>query len=517
MKDLLIIILLLISLRLYSQSGIPDNTFNGDGTEIITINGNEENATAVAVQADKKVILAGYTSIIYQDVVAVRLNEDGTLDSSFSDDGVLQLSTGTGPIERFSAVAIAPNGDIVFSGGTGDFTSNTKYLVARCDSNGVWDQDFNGSGWVSTNLSTQADLAFTVALQLDGKIVVGGTSSNNNGSMGIVRYTSDGTLDTTFSGNGKTFIDYFDNSDQLRDLKIQADGKIIICGFTGSGVGISDIMVVRLKTNGEIDSTFANNGYFIYDNNNGVDYGWGLELTQEGKILVVCPTTDGTFRTLLLQLTKDGILDGDFGNNGKKTFQIQNGNLYGYSLKRQTDGKILIGGTADHPNSDFAIIRCEADGTIDSTFGTNGMTFTDFAFQDDIGTIIALAPDNKIVLCGYTYDIMFNVLMAVARYNNDVVTHNTLLISKADTPCILMPNITSSTFSLQFVVDHFSSVSITMKNLQNQIASNLFTGFQSEGIYKKEFWVPSDCPSGIYYIELGIGERIQLMKLFVVR
>src|SRR5690349_7793591 len=101
MKCIIFLVMMSISFRLYPQVGMLDNTFSDDGINIISIYGNEEMATAVAVQDDKKVILAGYTSQIYQDVVAVRLNEDGTLDSTFSDDGILQLSTSSGPSETF--------------------------------------------------------------------------------------------------------------------------------------------------------------------------------------------------------------------------------------------------------------------------------------------------------------------------------------------------------------------------------------------------------------------------------
>lgn len=411
-----------------ASAGALDTSFSGDGKQLIAI---PMHATGIAIQSDGKIVLAGPapTDTLSNFAVA-RLNRNGTRDTSFGSDGkvITQFSNASGTP---TAVAIQTDGKIVVAGTCYPLVSfsHGDFCLARYNQNGTLDLNFNG-GRIVTNFgqfggSGAEDFINAMALQPDGKIIVAGFSDLDVGRrFAIARYNANGTLDTTFSGDGKVMTLNFDSSDQdARAVAIQGDGKIVVAGVTGPGAaaGAEKFAVARLNTNGSLDTTFNGDGKATFDIfSDSVDTVTGIAIAPNGKIvmagwagtLVVPDPEEPSYyfyvnRLALVRLTTSGVLDTSFDGDGIVTIDGGGAN----AVAVQVDGKIvaLRGGV-----SGFSLIRFNRNGALDTGFGSNGQLSTDFGEQV-YGFVMAIQPkDGRLVVSG---DVPSGDRMPVARYH----------------------------------------------------------------------------------------------------
>lgn len=309
----------------YNSNGTPDLSFGPNGNGTITKNfsgaGNVDGANAVSIQPDGKIIVTGGTNLGNTapgtgSFATIRYNSNGTVDNAFGPNGngtVTQNISGVGSVDAAFALVIQPDGKIIVAGATNTNTTVITpgiFALIRYDANGIRDTTFGTNGIVTTSLSGNIDwlldCIFGISLQPDGKIlVVGGKNINaGNGFAGVgtivvVRYTSTGTLDSTFGQNGvaelsiSTIIAGADRSDVGRAIVLQPDGKILITGQTnanGNGDANGSIFVARYNQNGTLDTTFGSNTSGIVTTKISVDGrrdgAWGLSLKGNGKIVV---------------------------------------------------------------------------------------------------------------------------------------------------------------------------------------------------------------------------------------
>ncbi|HUM47679.1 MAG TPA: delta-60 repeat domain-containing protein [Chitinophagales bacterium] len=501
-----------------AQYGSLDYTFSGDGITTLDMN-DDDIATAVAVQPDSKILVAGYTSDGgAEDLAVVRFNYDGSLDNAFANNGILQLSTTSNSDERIYDMGIDSSGSIFLAGSTrNNSNSIDKFLIVKCKNTGILDSTFNGKGWANTSISGDMDIAYAMALQPDGKIVLGGVNTLNNGDIGFARYKANGSLDTSFSNDGKTSVSYLDDyGGVLQDLKIQPDGKIVGCGYEGTPSGDYDIMVVRLNPDGSPDSSFNTTGYLVMDYNSEFNYGWTLDLRPDGRILVGGSTFEnGSFKVFLLQLLGDGTLDPAFGTGGITTLYPGSGGQEASALKILPDSGILICGLNTSPVADFALIRCKANGTLDSTFGNGGITITDFNFYADQAMAMALTPDNKVVLSGYSKDFTLDNDFAVARYDNDFATSMENHHLNESPGFGVFPNPAGRELTLRFEQSTNSNVTITIKSCDKRVSFTAFNGYCSAGKFEKQFTLPPTVIPGFYLIEVLDDHGLRTSKLLI--
>ena len=212
-------------------SGGLDPTFSDDGRQITDF-GDSESGQSVAIQPDGKIVVVGRTyggPSGAQDFALARYNPDGSLDTSFSDDG--KQTTAFPEASSASAVVLQTDGKIVVVG-IGGGVSSYDFAVARYNPDGSLDATFSDDGRQTTDFEGYTDAAYAVALQPDGKIVAVGGGGDD---FGLVRYNTDGTLDTSFSGDGKQSThpgaSGYD-SDSAHAVTIQADGKIVVAGVS---------------------------------------------------------------------------------------------------------------------------------------------------------------------------------------------------------------------------------------------------------------------------------------------
>lgn len=308
--------------------------FGNNGIAIDNNNGNPMRYNASAVQPDGKLVVAGAT---FQngdwDFAIVRYNPDGTLDTAFSGDGIVTVDFG-GTVDLANAVAIQPDGKIVVAGNSsvlGD-SSTSNFAIARLDPNGTLDRTFGRTvgfatrtGKQITDFFGQIDNATAVALQADGKIVVGGSANDGSGlNLAVARYNANGTLDGSFSGDGKADFDVT-LTNGIADLAIQPDGKIVSVGESDF-----DILALRLNTNGSPDAGFGILGKVTVDFSGGRDGASSLVLQPDGKMVIggsSWANSNASFNnSALIRLNSNGTLDKSFNGNGKFTVSLSNFN-----------------------------------------------------------------------------------------------------------------------------------------------------------------------------------------------
>jgi uncharacterized delta-60 repeat protein len=300
---------------------------------------------------------------------------------------------------------------------------------------GDLDSSFGVAGQVMTDFHRSADLANAVAIQSDGKLIVGGTTYTNNDFTGedfaLARYTTNGTLDSSFGTQGKVTTDFPGLAGVISAIVVQPDGKIVVAGGTFPlFVFLGDLTLARYNTNGSLDSSFGGGGIVKLEFGDQGSYGAALVLQGDGKILVagthfVDFSSDDSSNTdfALARLNSDGTLDSTFGNGGLVTTDFDGFNDDALSVLIQRDGKIIAVGSAKNPANfyDFAAARYLANGTIDTSFGVAGKVRTDFGDHNfDQARSAVLQPDGKLVAAGFAISHGGGVQnFAVARYDSN--------------------------------------------------------------------------------------------------
>ena len=370
-----------------AEAGDLDGVFNSIGWITADPASVYDYGDATAIQSDGKIILVGYG----QDNAArlLRYTTTGSLDSSFGTGGLAVLA-------GFRALSVALDGDgrIVIAGYVHN-GANSDFALARYNSDGTLDTTFGDGGIQSTDFGSE-DFGQSVAVQSDGKIVVAGYAYTgfDGTSLAVARYNADGTLDASFGTSGKLTTDFYGGNDAAYSLAVQSDGKIVVAGCTQEGD--SDLFALaRYNTDGSLDTSFSSDGLATADFA-GTAFAYGLALQADGKI-VVAGRNGADFA--LARFNADGALDATFSSDGLLTTDF-GGLDYGRSVTIQPDGQIVVAGYAHNGSDyDFAVCRYNADGTLDTSFGTAGKRTVDLGGAD-YGRAMAIQSDGRILLVG---------------------------------------------------------------------------------------------------------------------
>jgi len=309
--------------------------------------------------------------------------QGGTLDPTFGTGGKVTTDF-AGAGDAAAAIAIQTDGKLVAAGNTfNNRASNFNFAVARYNSNGTLDASFGTGGKATFDVGGSFAFAYAVALQADGKIVVaGGTVNGLFNDFALVRFNSNGTIDTSFGTGGKVLTD-FGVSAQADSVAVQADGTILVGGFANIDGGYN-FELVRYNSNGTLDTSFGIGGKVTTDfglSTQGFSFAQAnsLALQQDGKILLAGTAFLNSVRNFaLVRYNGNGTLDTSFGTGGKETtaFATPNpssDNSSAEAVAIQPDGKVVAAGLAAF---DIALARYNSNGTLDATFGTGGKVIT---------------------------------------------------------------------------------------------------------------------------------------------
>jgi uncharacterized delta-60 repeat protein len=282
---------------------------------------------------------------------------------------------------------------------------------------GDLDRTFNNSGIVRTTINGENIVGTSVAIQPDGKILVSGHRQDPTQSNFIVaRYEVDGRLDSTFSLSGTVVAPIGQDFGLGSQAAIQSNGKIVVAGTDSYDSGKFQIAAVRFDQHGNLDTNFGNTGILTTSTSNGNDFGYALTIQPDDKILVA-----GRILTdvAIARYTMTGTLDTTFKGSGIVT--TTNGPTEAYDIAFQNDRIVAVGVSVDGSESDYLVVRYDADGNLDTGFNGNGIVTTSVATgTDDVSYYgVAIQPDDKIVATGEGRDNNGDPVIVLARYNDD--------------------------------------------------------------------------------------------------
>ena len=349
-------------------------------------------------RSTKAFALSAVLSIVGVGLFAVNAsaNSGARLDTSFDSDG--KVITSFGGYDFAYAVAIQADGKIVAAGST---TVNDDFALSRYNTDGTLDTSFDTDGKLTTNFGGR-DFANSVAIQADGKIVVAGWSEIQNSDFALARYNTDGSLDTSFDTDGKLTTAVGD-SGQGNSAALQTDGKIVVAG-SGFVNNVSEFALARYNTDGSLDTSFDSDGKLmtsVGDNYNSDGVSAAIQI--DGKIVVAGPSeANGVTDFGLARYNTDGTLDTSFDSDGKLTINFGGSDEAAFSVAIQPDGKIVAAGYSSVDTYSFAIARYDV--TAVTPISQIGADIDGEAAGDNSGTSIAMSADGTRIAVGASYN-----------------------------------------------------------------------------------------------------------------
>ncbi|MBK8555465.1 MAG: T9SS type A sorting domain-containing protein [Lewinellaceae bacterium] len=347
--------------------------------------------------------------------------QGGSLDATFGTAGVVNTSFLNAPSDC-RAMALQTNGKVVLAG-TYTLGGFGNMAFARYNTNGTLDAGFGTAGTAVINFTSAVSVS-SVAVLGDGKILACGSS---NSLPTLARLTAAGAADASFGTNG---VITFDNDViSILDMRVLGNGKIVGCGLADQGSG-KLFTVFRRNADGSADGTFGTNG-FTYTDIGNLETLTRMALQTDGKILVtgtVYTNSSTQYDMVLVRYNANGSLDASFGTAGIANVTLAAGAAYeqGNCVAVQSDGKIVVGGRiANAGPTVFAIVRFNSNGTKDTGYGTNGVVTTNFNGIIDEPKAIALQSDGKAVVVGVSNLAGGVTAIAMARYTTAGALDNT--------------------------------------------------------------------------------------------
>lgn len=335
----------------FLSNGLPDNSFGTGGQVSTTLPGTENRVSKVVSQADGKILVAGSTGNLHKtNMTLIRYTATGELDTTFSTDGIMTVSD-IGTFSTASGLALQDDGKVILAGNC--LRNDSDFCMIRLQQNGTPDFTFGAGGIVYLDM-LKSDFCHALALQSDGKILLGGRtgSTDSEYNIALARFNSNGQLDTTFGHLGRIIKD-IGSFDAIYALDIQKDGKIIAAGKA------SGLMVARYNVTGHLDSSFGSDGILIM---NRADNAQDVAIQKDGKIITVSTNENDLLR--IGRILPTGAADTDFASGGVASYNLGSDNTKANGVVIQPDGDILVAGSIKtNSNWDMLIIRLREQST----------------------------------------------------------------------------------------------------------------------------------------------------------
>jgi len=338
----------------YTRLGQLDGNFGNGGRVLTDFDGRYDVGHALASMPDGRIVAVGSST---DDIAVALYRRNGRLDPSFDGDGRLLLDLGSFGDAR--DVAVQDDGKIVIVGNNGG-----DFAVIRLEPDGTLDSSFGGgAGFVLTDVGGFGAFGYTAALQPDGKIVAAGYTNavDTSEDFAIARYLEDGTLDPSFGSGGLVTTDFTGWEDRITGLAIQTDGKIVAAGRASVAPGgadqKSDVGLVRYQSDGNLDSSFGHSGKVKTDFGSYFDQAQGVGIQADGQIVVASPFLGESGSTAAVaRYDINGLLDASFGVGGIARTHARTSSDEAGGLALQPDGKIVVAGPADTGPADFGFL-----------------------------------------------------------------------------------------------------------------------------------------------------------------
>lgn len=448
----------------FLPNGSHDMAFNGgtgyQAIDFDTTNDNVNIGEDVLIQPDGNIVVVGWSRIgAGDDMTIARLLPDGTLDSTFHSDGKFSFNLGVGsPHEDCSAVAMDGSGNYYMGGTHHNGTAANSFIVLKLDPAGNLEPSFAGSGVDTFAVTVGGEALRDLILLQDGRILCGGIGNLilPDSDFGLLMLKPDGNPDSTFSTDGRLATHVLGIRDGAMTLAQQADGKIVAGGYAGGEIS-RDLALVRYTLTGALDLSFDGDGIATYD------------LDMEGKEEII---------------------------NG---------------IVMQPDGKILLAGATTESAETISFVgRYHADGTPDTTFGTDGFTVTDVALFNDEARGIALQEDLKVVTVGWANGKGF-----VARYLSGLVLSSP--DPQGNAPLTLYPNPVQDNATLKCQLAQPGPVEIHLTDLAGRVLHTFRTeAHMAAGTHEFALHLPEGLAAGEYLVVMACTQGNLAMKLLKI-
>lgn len=534
MKKLSLLILSMISaFFLFSQTpGTLYHLFGNNGIVLTDYEyiGDDNYSYASAIQADLKIILGGHCiNGGVNNIMIVRYHAFGNIDLSFGNDGIKVLLLG-GSDDMLTDIAVQPDGKIVFVGYTNNGTKE-QMIAGRLNTDGSLDNSFSATGMVVIDFgSSKNSCGMSMALLDDGKILIAGytyeTTPNYVSHIAMCRLTSYGVPDDTFGVNGLITYDFNDLWCYPDNVVIH-DERIILGGVFLNSDFTRYVTLSRYYLDGTLDNNFGNLGYTTVELDQAVIGGperGGMCMTADGKIVYANKVNPAWLVKdfAVLRFNQNGSVDNSFGTNGMIVTELE-GNSSAAAVVAQADGKIIACGTHRTPDpgsDDFVLIRYLENGDLDASFGAEGT-----------GVVISnISPE--IYLPDKSYDMLFwngDKLLVSGHANTDLsdtdfamACYHTGLNVGIETPdnaeiyLSIYPNPVTDQATIAFKLTQAEIVKVEVMNTSGIIVANITYDYYTKGEHQLR-WDGSRLAAGVYIVKMAVGDRVYTGKLVKTR
>lgn len=523
-STLIIAVLIALGSQVFAQTAGTLNTSFGTEGKYIYNKDAHDLYQDVKVQPDGKIVAVGttLTPAYTSSIQVTRLLPDGTPDPSFAENGQYNLALN---IESGAyKCIIKADGKILVGGYTTNYAIYWM-LLFQLNADGTPDLSFGTDGVVLYTMGPQENLIYALAIQSNGGILTAGYSQNSDykNVPTVLRFTEAGILDTSFGTEGAATIPVTEIDNDFSAISVQSDGKIVAAGHISNGMSWFSLLAARFDQNGVLDPTYGSGGIVNINLGNVDDEFYDMIMLDNDETILsgfVVSQPELSYKLLLMKLDNSGNPALGFGLDGY-TIWGDVPYTFGDAMALQPDGKILVVGSTGQllpANNDWALWRFNADGNIDNTFGTNGVTTTEFFGNADEALGIALYQD-KIIVAGKTRNAENWLDFAVAEFNNDNYFNVSVAEQEKVQNCSVSPNpvTQNSAVNLDFELNQTEEISIELVNSTGISVLQMLVGKLDAGKQSYRLNLPSTVSKGAYHIKvIGSHSTYLTQKLIVL-
>lgn len=485
------------------QSLVPDSSFGNAGLVMTNISPASEFLRCFLLQPDGKMVAGGSAyNTTSQDIALIRYLPDGTPDISFGMNGITLSGS---PVfgETVNCLVQLADGRIL-AAGSADTSGHTDMMICRFMPAGELDTSFGNGGCSIIPRVNSMEYTQALLLQADGKILLGGYTVDLNSSDNIlVRLMPDGLPDTSFDGDGIRISGAISEDEKVQQLFQRPSGEIVVLTQVANSLG-GRMELIQLMSDGSPDPGFGSNGLVVPDIANEEEGSTGMLLQPDGRLLL-CGYVSGASSAadfFIMRFTSSGQPDNTFGTGGY-TITTLLSNLHRLTqMLLLPDGRILVGGHGRGVDFDFMLMRYSTAGQLDTSLGNAGMVLTNFGQSEDFFGGMALQPDGKIIQAGYSSAYGFSLI----RFKPQAA--NTGLVSlPGDLPVSCYPNPSAGISFLRLSLDQPGYVSVSLNDINGRrIAAVYDRVWLDAGAQELPFMLPDLAP-GLYAIQVTAGGR----------
>lgn len=490
----------------FTQAGILDTGFGTEGIVITDVPGGNDVSSRILLRDDGKIILAGRCDEgPLPDIFFVQYDTLGILDNEFGIDGMAISSLPY--YTTFADATLQSDGKLLAIGNSIISPGEFDYALIRFLSDGNIDTDFGLDGVVYIDIGDTTNLGEAV-IQLPDEniIVIGHMGGGDITSFTFSRFLPDGTIDLDFGTDGHVITPVDAESAIITRAHRRDDGKVYVVGYGIADVDFSDSFIAAFNEDGSLFTEFGTDGITWVDISTNSFFSFDLAIQPDDKILFIGTYTDdlsGDTNMRIVRLNSDGSIDESFADLGFFTVDFEGNDESGSALHLQPDNKILVAGHSNLAgNRNFVIMRLETNGDIDNLFGTDGITTTDFAAGDDKALDIIMQPDEKIIAAGQVDNLGLRIGMA--RYANDPDIGTEIQILN-NSGLSLFPNPTTTVLKVYLQNSDIKNAHVLIYNIHgSQVSISPITSYTDYILIS----LPDDLARGLYFLSIETDGKL---------